>query len=63
MKYRRHDEVRDEFVRTPQDEAELAAFKEEALDEVRAYRLAGRRGDRWKVEVVDEFGEERLILG
>jgi hypothetical protein len=40
MKYRTHDEVRGEFVRTPQDEAALAAFKEEALDEVRAYRLA-----------------------
>jgi DNA-binding XRE family transcriptional regulator len=43
VKYRRHEEVRGEFVTTPQDEAELAAFKEEALDEVRAYRLADVR--------------------
>jgi DNA-binding XRE family transcriptional regulator len=105
MKYRTHDEVRGEFVRTPQDEAALAAFKEEALDEVRAYRLADvrqkhgltqvdvaerlhvsqtavskiERGElsrselstirRYveaiggKLEIVADFGEERLVLG
>ncbi|MEV8376812.1 XRE family transcriptional regulator [Kribbella sp. NPDC056861] len=105
MKYRRHDEVRSEFVSTPQDEAELAAFREEALDEIRAYRLADvrqkhgltqvevaerlhvtqtavskiERGDLarselstirkyveaigGKLEIVADFGDERLVLG
>jgi DNA-binding XRE family transcriptional regulator len=105
MKYRRHDAVRAEFVRSPRDEAELAAFKEEALEEVRAYRLADvrhkhgltqvdvaerlhvsqtavskiERGElsrselstvrRYveaiggKLEIVADFGEERLVLG
>ncbi|WP_433014478.1 XRE family transcriptional regulator [Kribbella sp. CA-294648] len=105
MKYRRHNEVREELVRTPQDEAELAAFRDEALDEVRAYRLADvrqkhgltqidvaerlhvsqtavskiERGDldrselntirRYveaiggKLEIVADFGDERLVLG
>lgn len=105
MKYRTHDEVRGEFVTTPQDEAEVAAFKEEALAEVRAHRLADvrqqhgltqtdvarrlnisqtavskiERGDLARselstirryveaiggtVEVVADFGGERLVLG
>jgi hypothetical protein len=40
VKYRTHDEVRGEFITTQQDEADLAAFKEEALAGVRAHRLA-----------------------
>jgi len=40
MKHRTHEEVRAEFVRTAQDEAEVARFREEALAEVRAHRLA-----------------------
>jgi DNA-binding XRE family transcriptional regulator len=40
VKYRNHEEVRNEFVKTRQDEAAVAAFKEEALAEVRAHRLA-----------------------
>lgn len=35
-----YDEVRGEFVKTPDDEARIAALKEEALAEVRAHRLA-----------------------
>lgn len=104
-KYRTHAEVLDEFVRTPADRAELAAFEEEALAEVRAHRLADvrqqhgltqtdvanrlhitqtavskiERGDlarselstirRYvealggKLEVVADFGDERLVLG
>jgi hypothetical protein len=59
MKYRRHDEVRAEFVRTPEDEAEVAAFKEEALSTIRRYveAIGG------KLEIVADFGEERLLLG
>jgi DNA-binding XRE family transcriptional regulator len=105
MKHRTHEEVRGEFITTPQDEAELAAFKEEALAEVRAYRLAEvrqqhgltqtdvaerlhisqtavskiERGDLarselstirkyveaigGRVEIVADFGDERLVLG
>jgi DNA-binding XRE family transcriptional regulator len=105
MKYRRHEEVRDQFVRSPRDKVELAAFKAEALDEVRAYRLADvrqkhgltqvevaerlhvsqtavskiERGELarselstirkyveaigGKLEIVADFGDERLILG
>jgi len=105
MKHRTHEEVRGEFIITPQDEAELAAFKEEALAEVRAHRLADvrqqhgltqtdvaerlhisqtavsriERGDlarselstirRYveaiggKVEIIADFGDERLVLG
>jgi DNA-binding XRE family transcriptional regulator len=43
VKYRTHDEVRGEFITTQQDEADVAAFKEEALTEVRAHRLADVR--------------------
>jgi DNA-binding XRE family transcriptional regulator len=60
MKYRRHQEVRAEFVRTPEDEAELAAFKEEALDEVRAYRLADVRQKHGLTQV---DVAERLVVG
>ncbi|NEA35585.1 XRE family transcriptional regulator [Streptomyces sp. SID13031] len=105
MKCRRRDEVRNEFVSTSRDEAEVAAFREEALDEVRAYRLADvrqkhgltqvevaerlhvsqtavskiERGElarselstirRYveaiggKLEIVADFGDERLVLG
>ncbi|MGW5187968.1 helix-turn-helix domain-containing protein [Kribbella sp. NPDC004138] len=105
MKYRTHDEVRGEFVKTPQDETELAAYKDEALAEVRAHRLADVRqqhgltqtdlADRLhitqtavskiergelarselstirryvealggKLEVIADFGDERLVLG
>lgn len=105
MKYRTHDEVRGEFVKTPRDEAELAAYKDEALAEVRAHRLADVRqqhgltqtdlADRLhitqtavskiergelarselstirryvealggKLEVIADFGDERLVLG
>jgi DNA-binding XRE family transcriptional regulator len=105
VKYRTHDEVRGEFITTQQDEADLAAFKEEALAEVRAHRLADvrqqhgltqtdladrlhitqtavskiERGDLarselstirkyvealgGKLEIVADFGDERLVLG
>lgn len=43
MKYKSHDEVRGEFITSQQDEVDLAAFKEEALGEVRNRRLAGVR--------------------
>jgi DNA-binding XRE family transcriptional regulator len=43
VKYRTHEEVRGEFVKTGQDEAAVAEFKEEALAEVRAHRLADVR--------------------
>jgi len=105
MKYRTHEEVRAEFVRTPEDEAEVAAYKEEALAEVRAYRLAEVRQEHGltqtdlaerlhitqtavskiergelarselstirkyvealggRLEIVADFGDERLVLG
>lgn len=105
MKYRTHQEVRDEFIKTRQDEAEVAAFKDEALAEVRAHRLADvrqqhgltqndladrlhitqtavskiERGDLTrselstirkyvealggKLEIIADFGDERLVLG
>ncbi|WP_329005885.1 helix-turn-helix domain-containing protein [Kribbella sp. NBC_00709] len=105
MKYRTHQEVRDEFIKTPQDEAEVAGFKHEALAEVRAHRLADvrqqygltqndladrlhitqtavskiERGDLarselstirkyvealgGKLEIIADFGDERLVLG
>ena len=105
MKYHRHDEVRDELISTQEDRARLAAFKAEALDEVRAYRLADvrqkhgltqvevaerlhvsqtavskiERGELarselstirkyveavgGKLEIVADFGDERLVLG
>jgi DNA-binding XRE family transcriptional regulator len=43
VKHRTHDEVRGEFVKMQQDETEVAAFKEAALAEVRAHRLADVR--------------------
>jgi DNA-binding XRE family transcriptional regulator len=105
VKYRTHDEVRGEFVKTQQDETEIAAFKEAALAEVRAHRLADVRqehgltqtdlADRLhitqtavskiergelarselstirryvealggKLEIIADFGDERLVLG
>ena len=105
MKHRTHEEVRGEFITTPQDETDLAAFKEEALAEVRAHRLADVRQQHGltqsdvaerlhisqtavskiergelsrselstirkyleaiggKVEIVADFGDERLVLG
>jgi DNA-binding XRE family transcriptional regulator len=43
VKYRTHDEVLAEFIKTAEDQAELAAFEDEALAEVRAHRLADVR--------------------
>ncbi|HZX04737.1 helix-turn-helix domain-containing protein [Kribbella sp.] len=105
VKYRTHEEVLAEFVTTAEDEAEVAAFEEEALAEVRAHRLADLRqqhgltqtdvADRLhitqtavskiergelarselstirryvealggKLEIVADFGDERLVLG
>ena len=105
VKYRTHDEVLAEFIKTREDEAELAAFEDEALAEVRAHRLADvrqqhgltqtdvaarlhitqtavskiERGElarselstirRYvealggKLEIIADFGDERLVLG
>lgn len=105
MRHRTHEEVRGELVTTPQDEARLVAFKEEALAEVRVHRLAEvrqqhgltqtdvaerlhisqtavskiERGELGrselstirkyveaiggKVEIIADFGDERLVLG
>lgn len=105
MKYRTHGEVLGEFVTTPEDAAEVAAFEEEALAEVRAHRLADVRrqhgltqidvADRLHItqtavskiergelarselstirryvealggqlEIIADFGDERLVLG
>jgi DNA-binding XRE family transcriptional regulator len=105
MGHRTWKDVRDELITTPEDEAKVAALKEEALAEVRAYRLAEVRQQHGltqtdlakslhisqaavskiergelsrselstirkyvealggKIEIVANFGDERLILG
>lgn len=40
MKHRTWKDVRADLIETPEDEVEVAAFKDEALAEVRAHRLA-----------------------
>jgi DNA-binding XRE family transcriptional regulator len=105
MGYRTWKDVRDELITTPEDEARVASLKEEALAEVRAYRLAEVRQQHGltqtdvanslhisqaavskiergelsrselstirkyvealggKIEIVANFGDERLVLG
>jgi DNA-binding XRE family transcriptional regulator len=46
MKARTHEQVRGEFITTPADEAELVAYKAEALAEVGVHRLADVRRHR-----------------
>lgn len=57
--HRTHAEVRGEFITTPQDEAELAAFKAEALAEVaRMRRLVDVRQERGltQTDLADRLG-------
>lgn len=105
MGHRTWKDVRDELITTPEDEATVASLKEEALAEVRAYRLAEVRQQHGltqtdvanslhisqaavskiergelskselstirkyvealggKIEIVANFGDERLVLG
>ncbi|MET7279087.1 helix-turn-helix domain-containing protein [Kribbella sp. NPDC005582] len=105
MKYHTHEEEMAKYVRTPEDKARHAAYKEEALAEVRAYRLAEVRQEHGltqtdlaerlhitqtavskiergelarselstirkyvealggRLEIVADFGDERLVLG
>ena len=105
MKYTTHEEMLAKYYNTPEDKARLAAAKEEALAEIRAYRLAEVRQEHGltqtdlaerlhitqtavskiergelarselstirkyvealggRLEVVADFGGERLVLG
>ncbi len=104
MQYYTHDEERARFIKTPEDEVALAAYREEALAEIWGYQLAEMRRQRGltqealaeqlqitqtavseiergelarselstirkyvealggRLEVIAEFGDERLVL-
>ncbi|MFC9694763.1 helix-turn-helix domain-containing protein [Kribbella sp. NPDC056951] len=104
MQYYTHEEVRARFIKTPEDEAAVAAYREEALAEIWGYQLAELRRRRGltqealaeqlhitqtavskiergelarsefgtirkyvealggQLEVIAEFGDERLVL-